>query len=140
LNDAFFSTYTDFDALPRELINRWAVSGDEELTDIPVILDQGATRLNGDLNQAYLLYNKSDARIADGDHVRLKSVALSYKLPMNMVSKMGLSNISISIEGQNLALLYSDDALNGQDPEFFSTGGVALPQPRLFTFALNIGL
>ncbi|UZR95520.1 SusC/RagA family TonB-linked outer membrane protein [Chondrinema litorale] len=140
LNDAFYSTYTDFDALPQELVNRWAVPGDEELTDIPVILDRGVANTNGDLNQAYELFNKSTARIADGSHVRLKTVNLSYMLPPNIVSRMGLSTISLSVEGQNLALLYSDDKLNGQDPEFFSTGGVALPQPRLVTFSLNIGL
>ena len=46
---------------------------------------------------------------------------------------------SISVEAQNLALLYSDPLLNGQDPEFFSTGGVALPQPKMITVALNVG-
>ncbi|MEM1136180.1 MAG: hypothetical protein AAGI07_10095, partial [Bacteroidota bacterium] len=64
----------------------------------------------------------------------------SYMLPNNLVSKLGLSTVSLAVEGQNMALLFSDDKLRGQDPEFFSTGGVALPQPRLITFSLNIGL
>ncbi len=140
LNDAFFGTYTDFDALPRELVNRWAVPGDEEITNVPVILDQGVALTNGNLQQAYQLYNKSDVRIADGSHIRLKTVALSYTLPPNMVKRIGLSNVSLTLEGQNLALLYADPLLDGQDPEFFATGGVALPQPRLFTLALNVGL
>jgi hypothetical protein len=38
-----------------------------------------------------------------------------------------------------MALLYSDRKLNGQDPEFFASGGVALPQPRQFTLSLNVG-
>ena len=140
LNDAFFSTYNDFASLPRELVNRWAVPGDEELTSVPRILDNDEALLNGSFNQAYELLNKSNVRIADGSHVRLKSVALSYALSPNLVSKLGLSTLSFTLEGQNLALLYADDLLQGQDPEFFSTGGVALPQPRMVTLALNIGL
>lgn len=140
LNDAFFSTYTDFDALPGELADRWVVPGDENITDIPVILDRDATLNNGEFVLAYQLYNKSTARVADGDYIRLKTVRLSYQLPVAWANRFGLSNASFSIEGQNLALLYADSALRGQDPEFFRSGGVSLPQPRALTFSLNIGL
>ncbi|MEM7110689.1 MAG: SusC/RagA family protein, partial [Bacteroidota bacterium] len=140
LNNAFFGTYTDFDALPGDLVNRWAVPGDESLTDIPVILDNGVAQTEGDVVLAYQLYNNSNVRVADGDFVRLKTVRLTYQLPANVLRRVGLNSGSVSVEGQNLALLYSDDLLNGQDPEFFSAGGVALPQPRLITFSLNLGL
>ncbi|MCB0492237.1 MAG: SusC/RagA family TonB-linked outer membrane protein [Cyclobacteriaceae bacterium] len=140
LNDAFFSSYSDFDALPGDLVNRWAVPGDESLTTIPVILDQGIAQTGSELQSAYDLYNKSSARVANGDYIRFKTARLSYQLPGHLTNRLGLSNANISLEGQNLALLYSDKVLNGQDPEFFSTGGVALPQPRIITFSLNIGL
>ncbi len=141
LNDAFFSSYRDFDALPGELADRWAVPGDEELTDIPTILDRNEVQQNTDANQAYFLYNKSTVRVASGDYVRLKTVRLTYTLPPAFTQKMRLQSANVSVEGQNLALLYSDrENLRGQDPEFFSSGGVALPQPRLITFTLNIGL
>ncbi|MEQ8470157.1 MAG: SusC/RagA family TonB-linked outer membrane protein [Marinoscillum sp.] len=139
LNDGFFSTYTDFDALPAELVNRWAVPGDEELTDVPVILDRGVTQTNGNVVLAYQLYNKSTVRVADGDYVRLRTVRLGYAVPPALIGKMGLASASISVEAQNLALLYSDSKLNGQDPEFFSSGGVSLPQPKTLTFTLNVG-
>ena len=140
LNDAFFATYTDFDALPAELADRWAVPGDESLTNIPVILDRGVAQFNGNIVQAYDLFNKSDVRVADGDYIRLKAIRLSYQLPKPLIDRLGLGNASVSLEGQNLALLYSDDLLNGQDPEFFRSGGVSLPQPRIVTFSLNVGL
>lgn len=139
LNDAIFSTYSDFEALPGELVNRWAVPGDEELTDIPVILDRGISQSNGEIVSAYELYNKSTVRVADGDYVRLKNVRISYNLPGEMVNRIGFNRASVSVEGQNLALLYSDKALKGQDPEFFITGGVSLPQPKMITASLNIG-
>ncbi|MEM9328489.1 MAG: SusC/RagA family TonB-linked outer membrane protein [Bacteroidota bacterium] len=140
LNDAFFERYTDFDALPGELVDRWVVPGDEDLTNIPTIVDRNAAQADGDVVQSYRLYNKSTERVANGDYVRLKTVRLTYNLPSNWVQKVGLQTANVSVEGLNLALLYSDqENLRGQDPEFFSTGGVALPQPRMITFAVNVG-
>lgn len=89
--------------------------------------------------QAYNLYSKSTARVADGSYARLRSVKLAYNVPAAMLKRIGFSQMNIAVEGQNLALLYSDGELNGQDPEFFSSGGVALPQPRMVTISLNVG-
>jgi TonB-linked SusC/RagA family outer membrane protein len=140
LDDAYNPRYTDFSSLSRSFVNRWVVPGDENYTDVPVILPTDNNVVNNpDLFYAYDLYNKSTARVADGDYVRLKSVRLNYNLPSKWLSKMRASNGQISLEGQNLALLYSDSKLNGQDPEFFQSGGVALPQPRLITLAITIG-
>ena len=41
---------------------------------------------------------------------------------------------------RNLFLIYADKKLNGQDPEFFNTGGVAAPTPKQFTLTLRLGL
>lgn len=140
LNDMFSPTYTDFSSFSKSFVNRWVIPGDEEITDIPVILDRQVTSgNNSDYLNAYDLYNKSTVRVANGDYVRLKTVRLNYALPGNIAEKIGASTASIGLEGQNLWLIYSDDALNGQDPEFFSSGGVALPQPRQITLSVNIG-
>jgi TonB-linked SusC/RagA family outer membrane protein len=140
LDDAFSPQYTDFSSFSKSFVNRWVVPGDEQLTDVPVILDQRVlTTQNPDYQRAYDLYNKSTSRVADGTYVRLKTVRLSYVLPGSWARKIKASNAQISVEGQNLRLLYSDKKLNGQDPEFFSSGGVALPQPRLITTSITIG-
>ena len=143
LDDAFSPTYTDFSSFSREFVNRWVVPGDEEITNIPVILD--ARFVGNDAQQnfpegnPYDLYNKSTVRIADGDHVRLKNVQVSYNLPNRWLERIGARTARVSVAGQNLLLLYSDERLNGQDPEFFNAGGVALPQPRQVTFSVNLG-
>ena len=143
LNDAFSPEYTDFSSFSREFINRWVVPGDEEITDVPVILDVRFTGNNaGDDfpdGNPYNLYNKSTVRIADGDHVRLKTVQLSYSFPERIAQRIGANSARLSVAGQNLLLLYSDERLNGQDPEFFASGGVALPQPQQITVSLNVG-
>lgn len=140
LNDAFYPRYTDFSSLSKSFINRWRVPGDEAITDVPVILDQRILQSGSpDYQAAYDLYNKSTVRVANGGYVRLKTVRLSYAIPGAFVKKIGISNAQLSVEAMNLALLYSDSRLNGQDPEFFSSGGVALPQPRLITTSISIG-
>lgn len=140
LNDAFFETYSDFDALPGELVDRWAVPGDEALTNIPVIVDRNVAQADGNVVLAYRLFNKSTERVADGDYVRLKTVRLSYNLPSSFTKRVGFATANVSLEAQNLVLLYSDrENLRGQDPEFFSSGGVSLPQPKLITFSINVG-
>ncbi len=140
LNDIFTPTYTDFSSFSKSFVNRWVVPGDEEITNVPVILDnQVVSGNNPDLLNAYDLYNKSTVRVANGDYVRLKTVRVSYSFPSRLAEKIGASTANIAVEGQNLLLLYSDAALNGQDPEFFSSGGVALPQPRQLTMSVNIG-
>lgn len=140
LDDAFSPRYTDFSSMPKSFVNRWMVPGDEAFTDIPVILDRETVQGGfTDYLNAYDLYNKSTVRVADGTYVRLKSVRLGYRLPGSLARRIGASNAQLSVEAQNMALLYSDKKLNGQDPEFFSAGGVALPQPRLITTAITIG-
>ncbi|MCV9386331.1 SusC/RagA family TonB-linked outer membrane protein [Reichenbachiella ulvae] len=139
LNNGFRSSYSDFVSLPAELQDRWMVPGDEEETNVPVILTDRQVRVGADV-QAYSLYNQSDVRVANGDYVRLKSVRLGYQIPPKWTEKARLRTASVSLEGQNLWLIYSDSRLNGQDPEFFNSGGVALPQPRMITFSLNLGL
>ena len=106
--------------MSRSFVNRWVVPGDEAVTNVPVILDKQVVQGgNADLLSAYDLYNKSTVRVADGDYLRLKSVRLSYNLPGKWYQKVGATNAQISLEGQNLMLLYSDKKLNGQDPDFF---------------------
>ena len=51
-----------------------------------------------------------------------------------------ISNLSLKLQATNLFLIYADKKLNGQDPEFVNTGGVASPVPRQFTLTLRLGL
>ena len=143
LDDAFAARYTDFNSLSKNFVNRWVIPGDEATTNVPSILDRqivfSAGDGDADLVRAYDLYNKSTVRVADGDYIRLKSVRLSYNIPGRWYQKIRATNAQLSVEAQNLMLLYSDDKLNGQDPEFFSAGGVALPQPRLITTSIILG-
>ncbi|GAA4234321.1 SusC/RagA family TonB-linked outer membrane protein [Postechiella marina] len=138
LDDAFLEEYDDYTSLNGNLINRWSLPGDENVTNIPAILSEIASQAldNQGLNP-YDLYNKSDVRVADGDYVRLKNIKLSYRLPQSLLDRTCLKSATASLSAHNLWLIYSDDKLNGIDPEFFQSGGVSLPLTRSYTFTLN---
>lgn len=88
---------------------------------------------------AYNAYNYSTERIAKGDFIRMKEISLSYDFPQSWIAPAKISNLSLKLQATNLFLIYADKKLNGQDPEFFNTGGVASPVPRQFTLTLRLG-
>ena len=140
LDPVFRNRYNDLDSMPKEFKNRWMTPGDENVTNIPVIASSIQNRNDTDLAIAYNSYNYSTARIAKGDFIRMKEISLGYEFPKDFVSKLKLNTLSLKLQASNLFLLYADPALNGQDPEFFNTGGVAVPVPKQFTFTLRIGI
>jgi TonB-linked SusC/RagA family outer membrane protein len=140
LDSKFNESYSDLVATPKEFANRWVLPGDEEITNIPVISD---LRTNSELQGGefpFTHYNLSSARVANGDFVRLKNVSLGYALPVDFAKKLGLKALSAKLSATNLLLLYSDKKLLGQDPEFFGSGGVALPVPQQISFSLKASL
>ncbi|MDC1162452.1 TonB-dependent receptor, partial [Tenacibaculum sp.] len=142
LNPSLDNFYSGTNVFTKSSINRWLLPGDEQTTNIPKIVDVRNNNSfgNRDLSRAYNAYNSSTARVADGDFLRMKSISIGYNLNDELIEKLGLSKFRIQLQGTNLFLLYSDSKLNGQDPEFYGTGGVALPITRQYTMSLNIGL
>ena len=140
LDPSFHSTYSDLDAMPKEFKNRWTMSGNENFTNIPAIPDLRQIQADPYLSYAYNAYNRSTERVAKGDFIRMKEISLTYDFPKTWLSALHLNNASIKLQGTNLFLIYSDKKLNGQDPEFYNTGGVAVPMARQFTCTVRIGL
>jgi len=140
LDPVFSSSYSDQTAMPKEFKNRWVVPGDEKVTNIPVIPSTRQVTSIRNLNYAYNAYNYSTERVANGGFIRLKDVSLSYDFEPQLISKIGLTSASLKIDATNLLLLYADKKLNGQDPEFVNSGGVATPLSRQFTLTLRLGI
>lgn len=133
------NSFSDLDAMPREFLDRWVMSGDEASTAVPSISDM--------LEQQYLtgtypynIYNYSTERVAKGDFIRLKSVSLLYRVPLPIAVKAGFKAASIQFSSINPWLIYADKKLKGQDPEFFNSGGVAQPIQKQFTVAIKLTL
>ncbi len=140
LSPDFAYAYSDMEANPKEFKNRWVMPGDEAFTDIPAIASRRQVYSNPYLSRAYNAYNYSTARIADGGFIRLKEVSLTYDLPMSFIKKLRMTSASVKLAATNICLLYADKKLNGADPEFFNSGGVASPNPKQITFTVRFGL
>jgi hypothetical protein len=70
----------------------------------------------------------------------LKNITVGYEFPELMKKQIGLSSFGLKLSVTNPFLFYSDKKLNGQDPEFFRTGGVAMPVTRQYTLTLNLSI
>lgn len=141
LNPSFNSRYSDLDVFTKDISDRWLIPGDENHTNIPTIADITQLGNYGEqkLNIAYNTYNYSDVRVADGGFVRLKNVSLGYEFPDHFKKSVGFSAFSLKLMATNPLLIYSDKKLNGQDPEFYRSGGVAMPITSQYTLTLNVG-
>ncbi|WP_335967023.1 SusC/RagA family TonB-linked outer membrane protein [Galbibacter sp. PAP.153] len=146
LSPYYSASYSDLDVFPSEFNNRWLIPGDENTTNIPGIIDNRLLQTfndNGgssqDLYRAYNAYNYSTQRVVDGSFVRMKNIALTYAFPKSLTDNLSMSTFKMRLQATNPFLIYSDAKLNGQDPEFFRSGGVAYPIVRQFTLTLNVG-
>lgn len=139
LDPVFSNVYSDMVATPREFNNRWSSSGEEEDTTVPVIPSKRQNFQNPNLAIAYQAYNYCTERIARGDFVRMKEIALDYTFPQKLVKPLRMQNINLKFQATNLFLFYADKKLNGMDPEFFNAGGVASPMPKQFTLTVRLG-
>ncbi|MDD2799645.1 MAG: SusC/RagA family TonB-linked outer membrane protein [Bacteroidales bacterium] len=140
LDPVFSAHYSDLSSMPKEFKNRWELPGDEAFTNIPVIASRRQFYNDNQLSYAYNAYNYSTERVADGGFIRLKEVSLSYDMPHNVLKLLSVNSLQLKVQATNLVLLYSDKKLNGQDPEFFNSGGVSAPVPRQFTLTLRFGI
>lgn len=142
-----------FQNLSDELVDRWKKPGDEAHTNIPVLtadpLDDVAFRPYSPISgkggvykyefalNRWQMYNKSDLRVVDGSHLRLRSASLSYMVPEAFCQKVGMKNINLRLEGYNL-LLFSSKKLRGQDPSQITLGSRATPPLPSFSFKVDL--
>jgi hypothetical protein len=140
LDPTFRAGYSDLTSFTKDFKNRWVLPGDEAVTDIPAIASRRQVYSNDYLGMAYSAYNYSTVRIADGGFIRLKEVSLTYDIPKSLIARLRMTTASVKLAATNICLLYADKKLNGQDPEFFNSGGVASPTPKQFTLTLRLGM
>lgn len=78
----------------------------------------------------------SNRVVQDGSFLRMKNVMLNYQFPTKWISKVGLSNLSVYVSGENLLTWTS---FRGSDPESVGTGyDETYPNARSFTMGLNV--
>ncbi|MGN7783568.1 SusC/RagA family TonB-linked outer membrane protein [Niabella sp. 22666] len=132
-------TYSDNNATSADLVYRWSTIGDEAYTNIPGLLSTiQRVYLNTISNIDEVAYNRSDYRVADASTLRLTELMLSYDVNPNILSKTNtFKSIRFILSGNNIKY-WASRKLNGVDPELLLTG-VALPNPRSFSFRITAG-
>lgn len=93
---------------PRLVLNRWQREGD--ITDIPKF---GSATTSPVYMQRNNILN-SDIVYSDASYIRLKNIALDYKIPDQVTSKLKMSDLSFYVNIQN-PLLFTK--YMGSDPE-----------------------
>ncbi len=84
------------------VLDRWREPGD--ITNVP-------RATNSDRNEN----NRHSSRfVEDGSYLKLKNLRLSYNLPQNLITRLGLTRMEIYLVGQNLWTLTD---YTGMDPE-----------------------
>jgi len=117
-----------------EILDRWTTPGQK--TDVPRLFlsDNGA-------NAA------SDRFLEKGDFLRVRTISLGYNFAGETLNRVGIKNLRLFAQVYNPFII---TGYKGQDPEVNSNRnnsniaiGVdnrAVPQPRTYTFGLNVGL
>lgn len=106
---------------PIGVLNNWQQPGDE------APIQQYTAGLNFDAYQTHTQFITSDAAVADASFVRLKTMALSYDLPLPDTAPL---SCKLTLQGQNL---FTWTKFKGGDPE--QTYGFL---PQLRRMAINI--
>jgi TonB-linked SusC/RagA family outer membrane protein len=115
-----------------DALNRWREQGD--VTNYP------APTRNDPLRNEYL--RVSDRWVEDGSYMRLKNLTLSYTIPSDITSRVGVSRLRAYVTGQNLLTFTHYTAY---DPEVNSYDGLqigvdegAYPMSRTVIFGINM--
>jgi TonB-linked SusC/RagA family outer membrane protein len=72
-----------------------------------------------------------------GSFVRLKNITLSYNLPKNLISKLGLTNTRVYFVGSNL-LTFSAYKMYDPEGSSYYTKGWEMPIGKTYTFGIEL--
>ena len=136
------NVYNDYANAPRELNNRWLIPGDENKTNIPRLYTTymyEKTYSWDQIRRTYLTYDYSDVRIAKGDNIRLKEISIGYTFDKDFLRDTRIRLLSMKLQATNVALLYADKKLNGDDPDYLANGYTPI-SPKRIIFTLRVGL
>ena len=115
----------------------------DDVTNVRVA-NPGATIPRATLNDPNDNDRHSDRYVEDGSYIRLKNISLGYTFPKKTVSKLGLTNLRLYANVQNLLTITGYD---GYDPEVGASTQSAnaygidngrYPSPTVYSFGLNI--
>ncbi|WP_062059632.1 SusC/RagA family TonB-linked outer membrane protein [Aquimarina longa] len=134
-SDGFYTTFNQ--QVLADDWSRWQKPGD--IATHPLAVEGGNNNSN----------KRSSRYLEDASYLRMTNVTLSYNLPQNVLSKIGISNFNIYVSGDNLLTFtkYSgvDPAVTGnpndQDTDNLGLSGnpgLTYPIPKRYVLGVNV--
>lgn len=136
-----------------DFVKRWKKPGDEKYTDIPVLTDgvyairdvyrSGSDPINktdimNNVSSNYWqMYNNADMRVVSGSFMRCNSISLSYSFNNNLVRRLYLRSLSMSLAISNPFVIKAK-GLQGRDPEQLTMGSGTIPPQQTYSFSMNV--
>jgi len=120
-----------------DLVQRWRQPGDELVTNVPGI--------NTDYSQGFFYggsierYSNSDLLVRSRSNVKLQQIRLSYALPQQIVTKLGVKALSVSAVGRNLGMIWSKNKEN-IDPDYLYNVTTTYQLAPVPTYSFQVSL
>lgn len=136
-----------------DFVKRWRNPGDEKYTNIPTLTDElytvrgmyrnpdnpiNKTDIMNNVSANYWqMYNNGDMRVVSGNFMRCNSISLSYTFNGDLVKKLYLKSLSMSLGVTNPFVIKSK-GLQGRDPEQLTMGSGTIPPQQTYSFTMNV--
>ncbi|MBS1606132.1 MAG: SusC/RagA family TonB-linked outer membrane protein [Bacteroidetes bacterium] len=117
-----------------DIAQRWQQKGDEARTAVPGLNGTGTQ-----VTYSLYRYQYSDINVLSSDYLRLREVAISYELPLALISKWQVKAASVGFALRNAGLLWKANK-QGYDPDFTSypNGAYSLPASRSYNMSVKL--
>ena len=109
-----------------DILNRWQEPGD--ITNVPRLSSNFDTNVN----------SSSTRFITKSDYLSLNNVKIGYTLPARYLENKGISNVNISLSGDNLFLLSEKDGFNPSTAEAGESNQYRYSPLSTFTLGVRV--
>ena len=124
-----------------DILHRWVADGtagnDGSSAAYPILMTSTPERASEYTHfSEYQTYSMLDVWVRKRNYCRLQSLRLGYRIPQKVLTPIGISSASLSLEARNLFVIASNYD-NYLDPETMGNP-YAQPIPKSFIFGLNV--
>jgi TonB-linked SusC/RagA family outer membrane protein len=98
--------------LTTDFLNRWKKPGDEKLTNIPSYIPG----FESYFTRTVAYYTQGDINVVSASYAKVRDINLSFKLPDNLLRKIGVKSASFTIQATNFMVWAANK--KGIDPEY----------------------
>ncbi|PSL34972.1 SusC/RagA family TonB-linked outer membrane protein [Chitinophaga ginsengisoli] len=123
------SNYLGLIGTQRDLALRWRKPGDEAFTNVPGLPNVTTNSSNR--------YKSSNLLVESASHIRLQQISLGYQVPSQLLSRMAVKSLGLSMSARNLGIIWKKNKA-GVDPSYINgTNYNNLPPATSYFMSLN---